>query len=106
RAQTALANRDAGDLHPPIVVNVGIGSGECDVGATRFEGAAGERWTFTATGPVTNLAARLGERAAGGAILLGPETARRVRDHFPLRSLGLTSLKNMAKPVEAWEVDG
>ena len=55
---------------------------------------------------VTNLAARLGERAAGGEVLLAPETARRVHDHFPLRSLGLATLKNLARPVEVWEVDG
>ena len=106
RAQTARANRDTAGSHPPIVVNVGVSSGECDVGATRFEGPAGERWTFTATGPVTNLAARLGERAAGGEILLAPETARRVHDHFLVRSLGLATLKNLARPVEVWEVDG
>ncbi len=71
---------------------------------TRFGGPAGERWTFTASGPVTNLAARLGDRAIKGQILLSPETARRVRGQFQLRSLGPLSLKNLAKPVEAWEV--
>jgi len=106
REQTSQANLDPGRGHPPVVVNTGISSGECDVGTTRFEGPAGERWTFTATGSVTNLAARLGNHAAGGQILLGPETARRVRDRFLLRSLGLLSLKNLSSPVEAWEVEG
>jgi class 3 adenylate cyclase len=106
REQTTWANHDPGRSHPPIVVNIGISSGECDVGTTRFEGPAGERWTFTASGPVTNLAARLGNRAGGGQILLAPETALRVRDRFLLRSLGLVSLKNLSSPVEAWEVEG
>jgi class 3 adenylate cyclase len=106
REQTSRANHDPGRSHPPIVVNIGISSGECDVGTTRFEGPAGERWTFTASGPVTNLAARLGNRATGGQILLAPETALRVRDRFLLRSLGLVSLKNLSMPVEAWEVEG
>jgi len=66
----------------------------------------GERWTFTASGPVTNLAARLGSHATGGQILLSPETAVRVRDRFPVRSLGLASLKNLSSPVEVWEVAG
>jgi class 3 adenylate cyclase len=106
RKQTAQANRDPGRTHPPIVVNIGISSGECDVGTTRFEGPVGERWTFTASGPVTNLAARLGNRAAGGQILLAPETALRVHDRFLLRSLGLVSLKNLSSPVKVWEVEG
>ncbi len=106
REQTTVANRNAGAIHPPIYVNIGIGSGECDVGTTRFQGPAGERWTFTASGPVTNLAARLGNRATGGQILLAAETARRVRDRFPVRSLGPLALKNISHPVEAWEVLG
>jgi class 3 adenylate cyclase/HAMP domain-containing protein len=104
REQTALANHDTRGMHPPIRVNMGISSGECDVGTTRFGGPAGERWTFTASGPVTNLAARLGDRAVKGQILLSPETARRVSGQFQLRSLGALSLKNLGKPVEAWEV--
>jgi len=104
RDKTGAANRDIRGAHPPIVVNVGISSGECDLGLIRLHGAAGERWTFTATGPVTNLAARLGDRAAAGQILVSPETARRLRGHFRLRSLGGLSLKNISNPVEAWEV--
>lgn len=106
RAQTTLANQDTRGLHPPILINIGISSGECDVGITRFQGPAGERWTFTASGPVTNLAARLGTCASGGQILLSPDTAQRVHDRFLLRSLGLLALKNVSSPVEGWEVQG
>jgi len=106
REQTARANADPGHRHPPILVNIGISSGECDVGTTRFAGPVGERWTFTASGPVTNLAARLGSHATGGQILLSPETAIRVRDRFPVRSQGLVSLKNLSVAVEVWEVAG
>lgn len=104
KEQTTVANRNADSTHPPIQVNIGISSGECDVGTTRFQGPAGERWTFTASGSVTNLAGRLGDRATGGQILLAAETARRVHDRFPLRSLGSVALKNLSHPVEAWEV--
>ena len=106
REQTARANDVPGHRHPPILVNIGISSGECDVGTTRFAGPVGERWTFTASGPVTNLAARLGNDATGGQILLSPETAVRVRDRFLVRSLGLVSLKNLSVPVEVWELEG
>jgi class 3 adenylate cyclase len=105
REKTRAANREAGEGHPAIAVNIGISSGEGDVGATRFQGVAGERWTFTATGPVTNLAARLGDLAAHGQILLSPETAARVRGRFRMRSLGLRALKNITPPVEVWEVE-
>jgi len=37
---------------------------------------------------------------------LAPRTARRVRDRFPVRSLGPVSLKNLSSPVEVWEVRG
>lgn len=104
REQTSLANSQAVAEDPMIAVNIGIGSGECDVGATRFKGLAGERWTFTASGPVTNLAARLGNHADGGHILLAQETANRVRDRFALRSAGVVMLKNLSQPVEVWEV--
>ena len=66
----------------------------------------GERWTFTASGPVTNLAARLGSHATSGQILLAPETARRVHGRFSLRNLGPVSLKNLSSLVEVWEVEG
>ena len=105
RRETARANLDPGRRHPPIAVNIGISSGECDVGATRFAGHMGERWTFTASGPVTNLAARLGSHATGGQILLAPETALRVLDRFLVRSLGPVSLKNLSSPVEVLEVE-
>jgi class 3 adenylate cyclase len=104
REKTRAANREAGEGHPAIAVNIGISSGEGDVGSTRFQGSAGERWTFTATGPVTNLAARLGDLAEHGQILLSPETAARVRGRFRMRSLGPRELKHITPPVEVWEV--
>ena len=103
QAQTAKENRSSSALHPQIRINIGISSGECDVGTTRLQGPAGERWTFTASGPVTNLAARLSDHAKGGKILLSDETRRRIRDRFPLRDLGPVLLKNLPHPVQAWE---
>jgi class 3 adenylate cyclase/HAMP domain-containing protein len=101
--QTAEANRAQGAAPTPVRINIGISSGECDVGTTRFQGLAGERWTFTASGPVTNLAARLSDRAHGGQILLSAETARRLQGRFALRSAGELVLHNLSSPVVAWE---
>lgn len=106
REKTRIANRDIADRHPPVAVNLGISSGDCDLGLIRLQGAAGERWTFTATGPVTNLASRLGDRAKGGQILIDAETARRLGGRFRVKSLGAAPLKNISKPVEAWVVEG
>lgn len=54
---------------------------------------------------MTNLAARLGDLAEDGQILLSPETAARVRGQFRMRSLGPRELKNITPPVEVWEVE-
>ncbi len=87
----------------PVTVNQGINSGPALVGSSRFSGVTGDRWTFTASGPVTNLAARLAGLAKEGQVLLGPETASRVGQGLALRSLGPHKLKNVAQPVEVWE---
>ena len=103
KRQTKAANRQS-ETEPLISVNIGISSGECDVGATRFGGVAGERWTYTASGQVTNLAARLGDHAKGGQILVSSTTANHVRGHFEIYSLGKISLKNFPHSEETWEV--
>ena len=43
----------------PLTVHMGLNSGVALVGSTRFEGVRGARWTFTASGTVTNLVSRL-----------------------------------------------
>jgi class 3 adenylate cyclase len=103
RDKTAARNLKETGKHPALVVNMGVSSGECDVGSTKFRGTTGERWTFTASGPSTNLAARLGGFARNGQILVSPETAKRVQSHFLLRCIGPVELKNIGQPVEVWE---
>jgi class 3 adenylate cyclase len=90
----------------PLAMHMGINSGIALVGSTRFEGVRGTRWTFTASGPVTNLAARLAGTAEAGQILVGPETARRLGDAYHLESLGALSLKNIDEAVEGHRVLG
>jgi class 3 adenylate cyclase len=93
-----------GDDLFPIRVNIGIGSGKVYLGSTKMSGTEAERWTFTASGGVTNLAARLEQYAQGGQILIGEETARRVEGLFPMKRLGEISLKNMKNSGEIFEV--
>ena len=64
--RTKIASCEATFADPTIAISIGISSGECDVRATRDTEPAGDRWTFAATGPVTNLAARLENYANGG----------------------------------------
>jgi DNA-binding response OmpR family regulator len=97
-AATDELNRDAGEH--PLSIHLGINSGLALVGSTRFEGVRGTRWTFTASGSVTNLAARLAGAAAAGQILAGPETALRLANRYRLERLGSERLKNLAEVVE------
>jgi class 3 adenylate cyclase len=103
--KTTAANSRAREVHAPISVNIGICSGVCHVGSTQLKGLTGERWTFTATGPVTNLAARLGDHARSGQVLLSQETAQRVKARFSLKRVGRVSLKNVSEPVDVWELE-
>src|SRR5204863_7091678 len=66
-AATEALNQDNGAQ--PLAIHMGLNSGLALVGSSRFEGLRGARWTFTASGPVTNLAARLAGTAEAGQIL-------------------------------------
>jgi DNA-binding response OmpR family regulator len=103
-AATEVLNRET-TAHP-LSIHIGVNSGVALVGSTRFEGARGARWTFTASGPVTNLAARLAAAARTGQILAGPETVRRIGNRFCLERLGSESLKNIVEPVEIHSILG
>lgn len=107
-ADTALAllaaneTLNAENMVQPLAVHMGLNSGVALVGSTRFEGIRGARWTFTASGTVTNLAARLAGIAKPGDILIGPETARRLGMRYRLQRLGQEQLKNIDMPVEVY----
>jgi len=104
RHKTAITNESLKGTYSPVIVNIGVNSGTASVGSTRFEGIAGTRWTFTASGPVTNEAARICTLASNGAIIIGHETYRRVMKHFKIKPAGEQKLKNVRKPVEVFEI--
>jgi len=91
-------------LTDPILINIGINSGPALVGAVKFESYTGSRWTYTARGIVTNVAARLGAQAVGGDIYLSRTTAERVWNQFTLTSVGKLKLKNVSDEVEAFSL--
>src|SRR5262249_5164185 len=74
------------------------------VGATKIEGASGTRWTYTASGPVTNLAARLAGLGRGDVINVGAETRRRLDGEFPFEALGDVTLRNLDHPVSVFRL--
>src|SRR5881296_2782007 len=87
----------------PIALHVGVNTGRAAVGATKIEGTAGTRWTYTASGPVTNVAARL---AALGddAIHLGEATTARLPSRIGLEDLGEVPLRNVEEPVRVYRL--
>jgi DNA-binding response OmpR family regulator len=90
----------------PLAIHMGLNSGVALVGSTRFEGMRGTRWTFTASGAVTNLAARLAAMAEAGQLLVGPETMRRLGQRYQVAQLGRTHLKNLDQAVDVYRVVG
>ena len=90
----------------PLGVHIGTNSGPALVGSTRFEDARGTRWTFTASGTVTNIAARLVGVASDGQIVIGPQTRQGVGDRYELESVGEKQLQNLSEPIEVHRVLG
>ena len=88
----------------PLAIHIGINSGPALVGSTRFEGRRGTRWTFTASGIVTTMAARLAAAASDGEVLAGPETVRRLGGRYRLERVGRERLKNLSEAVEVHRI--
>jgi class 3 adenylate cyclase/HAMP domain-containing protein len=97
-------NQEFAGVFQPVFLHMGINSGVALLGATKLSAAAGARWTFTATGPVTNLAARIAGQAEEGDILVSPVTAERIKSYFVLEDAGERALKNVAEPVRIYRV--
>jgi class 3 adenylate cyclase len=93
-----------GEGSEPIAVHVGVNSGPATVGATKIEGVAATRWTYTASGPVTNVAARLAALSDGAAVVVGGETHRRLADEFAFEALGERSLRNVEHPLPVFRL--
>jgi class 3 adenylate cyclase len=83
---------------------MGINSGQALVGAAKFETYSGSRWTYTARGSLTNVAARIGALATGGSIYLSKATADRIKQHFSPVPKGRFKLKNVSEEVEIFEL--
>jgi class 3 adenylate cyclase len=83
-------------------LGIGIDAGYATLGRIGFEG----RYDYGAIGPVTNLAARLSDRAASGQILVGPRFFATLEDDVDAAPVGELDLKGFGRPVSAYEVRG
>ena len=88
----------------PINVNMGINSGSALLGLTKFKGSLDTRMTYTASGPVTNLAARLADYAEGGDILIGEETRQLIEGTWPIFDRGEVRLKGIDEPLKLYSL--
>ncbi len=88
----------------PINVNIGINSGTALVGMTRFKGSLDTRMTYTATGNVTNVAARLADYAKGGDMIIGEGTKKMIEGLWPVFDLGEVHLKGIDDPVRIYSL--
>jgi adenylate cyclase len=98
-AHLAAAWRKRGIL---LDLGVGIESGYATLGRIGFEG----RYDYGALGPVTNLAARLSDRAAPGQVLLGQHAHASVESLVDAQPAGELELKGFGRPVTAYAVGG
>lgn len=89
----------------PLVVNMGICSGQAFVGAAKFDSITGSRWAYTSHGTTTNVAARLCGQAKGGAVLVSKSTADRVKSHYAFSPLGKLALKNLSVEVDVFALE-
>ena len=104
REDNIKIGKECSSLYRPLEINMGINSGSALVGAAKFDSITGSRWTYTARGGITNVAARIGAQAKGGKIFLSNTTAERIKAHFSLSSLGNFNLKNVSEEVEIYEI--
>jgi class 3 adenylate cyclase len=102
--RTMLINESLKGKYKPVAVNMGINSGNASVGSTRFKGIAGDRWTYTASGAVTNIAARVCSLAKEGKILVTSMTSDHIKNKFNLGDAREQTLKNVTKAIQVREV--
>jgi class 3 adenylate cyclase len=102
--RTRELNETFHGLPEPIGVHVGLNSGAATVGATKIEGMNGTRWTYTASGQVTIVAARLAAVTEGDEILVGAATRERVGAEFPFETLGERTLRNVEAPERVFRL--
>jgi len=102
--QNLQLNHEMADRFEPVNVNIGINSGVALVGMTVFKGTLETRMTYTATGPATNLAARLADHAQGGDIIIGEETQKMIEGLWRAYDMGLVPFKGIDQSLRIYSL--
>jgi class 3 adenylate cyclase len=102
--RAAEIGAELADRFDPLAMHVGVNTGAALLGATKIEGSAGTRWTYTASGMTTNIAARLAAQAGDGEIVLSESTRRRLGADLPVEDLGVRELKNVETPLRLFRL--
>jgi class 3 adenylate cyclase len=102
-SRSLLADGQLSDMGS-LTVNMGISSGTALVGMTRFKGMLDTRMTFTASGTVTNIAARLSDHAKGGDILISRTSRDLINGLWPVHDKGKITLKGIPEPVQVYSL--
>jgi len=105
-AATEALNRQRKYPWGDLLLHLGINTGTAWIGCTKMRGIAGERYTYTASGLTTVIAARIGQLSTGSRLLVGAETYHRVADCCRFESVGEKNLKNVINPVAVYRVTG
>ena len=103
--RAAELGRELAPRFEPLSMHVGINTGVTSLGATKIEGRAGTRWTYTASGLTTNIAARLAALAGEGQVVVSEATRASLGESVRCVDLGLQHLKNVESPVRAYRVE-
>src|SRR5437899_1736371 len=88
---------------PPLLVRVGVNSGEVVVRSIQTSDAHTE---YTPIGHSISLAARLQTLAAPGSVVIGSSVQKFVEGYFQLKALGASRIKGVSEPVTVYEVTG
>jgi len=85
----------------PLLMRVGVNTGEVVVRSIRKDDLHTD---YVPVGHATNLAARMEQLAAPGAILITEQTHKLTTGYFEFKALGKTPIKGVEAPLNVYEV--
>ncbi len=83
-----------------LALGAGVAVGHATMGRIGFEG----RYDYGAIGPVTSLAARLSDEAAGGQVLLSQRAYAAVEEHVEATLIGDVRIKGFTRPIKVYDL--
>jgi class 3 adenylate cyclase len=89
--------------YPPLLMRVGINTGEVVLRAIRKDDLHAD---YVPVGHSTNLAARMEQLATPGSIVVSAHTHRLTDGYFAFKDLGPTQIKGVANSLNIYELQG